>query len=72
MLENAQKEWLTAREVAKLMTSQSDFEITPPFVQRLSREGKLKIWPINRQMYLYSRESVERYLDERKKQPQRA
>jgi hypothetical protein len=69
---NAQQEWLTAREAGKLLTSLNGFEITDAFVRRLARNGRIEVWPINQQMYLYSRKSVENCKVERKRQKQTA
>lgn len=71
-MSDIKKEWLTAREAAKVLTSTSDFEITDVYVRRLARSGKLEIWPINRQMYLYSRASIEAYQAEKERQKQTA
>ena len=57
-MSDSKTEWLTAREAAKVLTSLSNFEITDAYVRRQARNGKLEIWQINQQMYLYSRKSV--------------
>lgn len=60
-MNGTQKEWLTARESAKVMSSPEQ-EVTDFQVRRLARQGLLEVWVINPRMHLYSRASIERYL----------
>lgn len=63
------KEWLTARQAAKVLTSKADFEISDAYVRRMARNNQLVVWPVTQRMHLYSRASVEGFQFKRKGQP---